>query len=100
MLTNYVSTDTYFQHNPEAADGLDGFAAAAASWARDGKPLVYTKVHQVIAEGEFVFTRAEGEFGQPVSYNDLWRVQDGRIVEHWDVIDPINPDQPHGNGVL
>lgn len=42
-----------------------------------------------MAEGDFVFTRAEGEFGGEVIYNDLWRVQDGKIAEHWDVIAPI-----------
>lgn len=88
VLTDYISTETYLQHNPEAADGLAGFGAAAARWAQDGKALDYTEVRQVIAEGEFVFTRAAGTFGVPVFYNDLWRVQDGRIVEHWDVIEP------------
>jgi predicted SnoaL-like aldol condensation-catalyzing enzyme len=100
VLTDYISTETYLQHNPGAADGLAGFGAAAAAWAEDGKPLVYERVHQVIAEGEFAFVRAEGEFGGPVSYNDLFRVQDGRIVEHWDVIDPIQGEQPHDNGVF
>jgi predicted SnoaL-like aldol condensation-catalyzing enzyme len=51
-LTDYISTDTYDQHNPEAADGLEGFGAAAAKWAQQGKNLVYKKVHQVVADGE------------------------------------------------
>ena len=100
VLTDYVSTESYRQHNPEAADGLDGFGAAAARWAQDGKPLVYTAVHQIIAEGDFVFTRSEGTFGVPAIYCDLWRVENGRIAEHWDVVAPIPADLPHGNGVF
>lgn len=100
LLTDFISTEAYLQHNPEAGDGLDGFGAAAGAWAEAGKPLVYTKVHQIVAEGEFVFTRSEGTFGVLVSYNDLWRVQDGKIVEHWDVIEEIKQDLPHDNGVF
>lgn len=100
VLTDYISTETYAQHNPEAADGLEGFGAAAAAWGAEGKLLAYKKVHQIVAEGDFVFTRAEGQFGAPVIYNDLWRVEDGKIVEHWDVIAPIPSELPHANGVF
>lgn len=100
VLADYVSTESYAQHNPEAADGLDGFGAAASKWAADGKLLAYKKLHTIIAEGDFVYTRAEGEFGVPVIYNDLWRVADGKIVEHWDVITPIPAELPHTNGVF
>lgn len=99
-LTDYISTDQYNQHNVDAADGLAGFGAAVEKWAVDGKNLAYKTLHQVIAEGNFVFTRAEGEFGVPSIYNDLWRVQDGKIVEHWDVVIPVPADLPHTNGVF
>ncbi|QJS99814.1 SnoaL-like domain-containing protein [Streptomyces asoensis] len=100
VLTDYISTETYHQHNTEAADGLDGFGAAAARWAEQGKNLVYTKVHRVIAEGDLVLTQSEGEFGVPVAYYDLFRVADGKIVEHWDVIAPVPAELPHANGLF
>ena len=100
VLTDYISTETYDQHNPQAADGLDGFGAAAAKWAEQGKNLVYRTVHKVIAEGDFVLLQSEGEFGVPVAYYDLFRVQDGKIVEHWDVISPIPAELPHTNGLF
>lgn len=100
VLTDYVSTEQYAQHNPEAGDGLEGFGAAAAAWAEQGKLLAFKKLHQIIADGEFVFTRAEGDFGVPVIYNDLWRLENGKIVEHWDVIAPIPEEIPHDNGVF
>ncbi|MDQ3739642.1 MAG: nuclear transport factor 2 family protein [Actinomycetota bacterium] len=100
VLTDYISADTYAQHNPEAADGLDGFGAAAATWAEQGKQLVYTTIHKVVAEGDFVLLVSEGEFGVPVAYWDLFRVADGKIVEHWDVVAPIPSALPHDNGVF
>lgn len=100
VLTDYISTETYLQHNPEAADGLDGFGAAAAKWAEEGKNLVYKTVHKVVADGDFVLLQSEGEFGVPVAYYDLFRVADGKIVEHWDVINPIPAELPHANGVF
>lgn len=100
VLTDYISTETYDQHNPEAGDGLDGFGAAAAKWAEQGKNLVYKTVHKVVAEGHFVLLQSEGEFGVPVAYWDLFRVEDGKIVEHWDVIAPIPAELPHSNGLF
>ncbi|MFC9693540.1 nuclear transport factor 2 family protein [Kribbella sp. NPDC056951] len=100
VLTDFISTETYDQHNPEAADGLAGFGAAAAKWAEEGKTLVYKTIHRVIAEGEFVLLQSEGEFGVPVAYYDLFRVADGKIVEHWDVITPIPATLPHTNGLF
>ncbi|MGY5121501.1 nuclear transport factor 2 family protein [Streptomyces sp. 900105755] len=100
VLTDYISTDTYRQHNPEAADGLDGFGAAAARWAEQGRNLVYRTVHRIVAEGDRVLLQSEGEFGVPVAYWDLFRVADGRIVEHWDVIAPVPAELPHSNGLF
>ncbi|TXC99798.1 nuclear transport factor 2 family protein [Streptomyces sp. ISID311] len=100
VLTDYISTETYLQHNPEAADGLDGFGAAAAKWAEQGKNLVYKTIHKAVAEGDLVLLQSEGEFGVPVAYWDLFRIADGKIVEHWDVIAPIPADLPHTNGLF
>ncbi|MGW0816967.1 nuclear transport factor 2 family protein [Streptomyces viridiviolaceus] len=100
VLTDYISTETYLQHNPEAADGLNGFGAAAATWAEQGKNLVYKSIRKALAEGDFVLLQSEGEFGVPVAYWDLFRVADGKIVEHWDVVAPVPADLPHANGLF
>jgi predicted SnoaL-like aldol condensation-catalyzing enzyme len=87
VLADYISTETYHQHNTDTADGLDDFGAAAAKWAEQGKNLAYNKVRQVIAEGEF---------GVPVASYDLFRASDGKIVEHWDVIAPVAAELHQG----
>lgn len=100
-VTDYVSTEQYWQHNPVVGDGLDGFATAFAALAAQGINMVYDTVHRVIAEGNFVLTVSEGSFGAtPTAFYDLFRVENGKIVEHWDVTPEIVTDLPHSNGLF
>lgn len=90
-ITNYVNPEKYLQHNSSVADGLDGLGAALKYFAENGLVMEYDQVHKVLGEGNFVLTMSEGKFGkgEHVAYYDLFRVEDGLIVEHWDVIQPI-----------
>lgn len=100
-LSEFVSTTTYLQHNTNIADGLDGLSAAVKAMAEQGIEMIYTDVYKVLGEGNFVLTISGGSFaGAAVSYYDLFRVDSGRIVEHWDVIEPLLPesDWQHSNG--
>lgn len=87
---DYFDGDTYLQHNTGIADGLSGLGAALAALAEQNIQMIYTTVHQVLAQGNFVLAVSEGTFGgAPTSYYDLWRVEDGKIAEHWDVMETI-----------
>lgn len=87
---DYFDGDTYLQHNTGIADGLSGLGAALAALAEQGVQMIYNKTHQVLAQGNFVLAVSEGTFGGvPTSYYDLWRVEDGKIAEHWDVMETI-----------
>ncbi|WP_421702523.1 nuclear transport factor 2 family protein [Aliiroseovarius sp.] len=98
-ITDYVSTETYIQHNPMVGNGLDGLGAAMAAMAEAGQAMAYTDTHMVVAEGNFVFTASEGTLGtQHTAFFDLFRVEDGKIVEHWDTISEIPAEMAHGNG--
>ncbi len=100
-ITQYISPVTYIQHNPMVADGLEGFGAFMAEMAAQGMTMEYSVLHRVIGEGNFVLTMSEGTLGgQPQAFYDLFRLDDGLIVEHWDVIAPMpGPDAPHnGSG--
>ena len=96
-ITDYISPTTYIQHNPMVADGLEGFGAFMAQMAEQGISMDYTKVHQIIGEGNFVLAMSEGTLGDDaMSFYDLFRLEDGLIVEHWDVIAPMpGPDAAH-----
>ena len=91
-LTDYISTEIYTQHNPAIADGLGGLASGLEAMAKAGVTMRYDTVHKVLGEGNFVLTVSEGEFaGKPSAFYDMFRVADGKIVEHWDTIDTIPP---------
>ena len=86
----YFDGNTYIQHNTGIADGLSGLGAALAALAEQGIQMIYTTVHQVLAQGNFMLAVSEGTFGgAPTSYYDLWRVENGKIAEHWDVMETI-----------
>lgn len=89
-IADYFDGDTYIQHNTGIADGLSGLGAALAALAEQGVQMIYDKTHQVLAQGNFVLAVSEGTFGgAPTSYYDLWRVENGKIAEHWDVMETI-----------
>lgn len=92
-ITDYISTEKYIQHNSQVADGLEGFGAAMKYFAENDMVMTYEKVHKILGEGNFVLTMSEGKFGKApgahVAFYDLFRLEDGKIVEHWDVIQEI-----------
>ncbi|MEM9854966.1 MAG: nuclear transport factor 2 family protein [Pseudomonadota bacterium] len=89
-ITEYISAESYAQHNPAIADGLDGIIAAVEEFTAQGNMFVYTDIHAVFGEGNFVLTVSEGEWsGQTHAFYDLFRMESGMIVEHWDVIQPV-----------
>ena len=95
---DYFDGDTYIQHNTGIADGLSGLGTALAALAEQGIQMIYTTVHQVLAQGNFVLAVSEGTFGgAPTAYYDLWRVENGKIAEHWDVMETIADQSTRAN---
>lgn len=87
---SYFEGDTYIQHNTAIADGLSGLGAALAAMAEQGIQMIYDETHMVLAQGNYVLAVSEGTYGgAPTSYYDLWRVENGKIAEHWDVMETI-----------
>ena len=72
------------------ADGLSGLFEAVETLTAQDNMFVYTEIHAVLGEGNFVLTVSEGEWsGQTHAFYDLFRTHGGMIVEHWDVIQPV-----------
>lgn len=89
-LSFYYDGDRYIQHNISIADGLSGLGAALAAMAEQGIAMIYNRTPMVLADGDFALACSEGTFGGvPTAYYDLFRVENGKIAEHWDVIEPI-----------
>jgi predicted SnoaL-like aldol condensation-catalyzing enzyme len=96
----YFDGNHYIQHNPRVADGLTGLVAGLQALAEQRLAVKYERVHKLLGEGSFVLVVSEGNFGQQSSYYDLYRIQDGKIAEHWDTLEPIPPraDWKNANG--
>lgn len=91
-IIDYISTEKYYQHNPAVADGLDALGKALQEMGKAGMPMTYTNNHMVLGEGNFVLAVSEGKFlNKYVAFYDLFRIENGRIVEHWDTIEEIPP---------
>ncbi len=91
-LASYFDGDDYAQHNPQIGDGLSGLGAALEAMAKAGVTMKYDRIHMVLGEGNFVLAVSEGRFADtPTAFYDLFRVQSGKIAEHWDTIETIAP---------
>lgn len=89
-MADYFDGDTYIQHNSNIADGVSGLTDALAALAQQNIQMIYTTTHQVLAEGNYVLAVSEGTYGGvSTAYYDLWRVENGKIAEHWDVMETI-----------
>jgi predicted SnoaL-like aldol condensation-catalyzing enzyme len=90
---------TYTQHTPFAADGFDGLRNYV-KWIAANYPNTHGEIKRVFAEGNFVllhchYTGFFGENGDAII--DIFRVDDGKVVEHWDVIQAIPEIPLNGN---
>ncbi|MGH9155019.1 MAG: nuclear transport factor 2 family protein [Acidimicrobiales bacterium] len=97
-MTDFVSAERYHQHNPLVADGLEGFSAFLGERGARGEAMVYKELHRLVGQGNFVATLCEMELaGVAMAVFDIWRVEEGLIVEHWDNMEPIPPREQWAN---
>ncbi len=81
----------YRQHTPFAADGFDGLRNYV-KWIAANYPSIRGEIKQAFCDGDHVFLHCHytgffGENGDAII--DIFRLEEGKIVEHWDVIQPI-----------
>ncbi|MDO5616626.1 MAG: nuclear transport factor 2 family protein [Cruoricaptor ignavus] len=97
-LASYFDGDNYIQHNPNIPDQLSGLGATLESLAKQGVFMKYDTIHKVLGEGNFVLVVSEGHFGKDhIAFYDLFRVENGKIAEHWDVLETMKPESEHKN---
>ena len=100
-ITEYISTEQYHQHNPMIKDGLQGLSEAIQFLQQNNNMFVYEKVHRILGEGNFVVAISEGTWnGEKQAFYDLFRVDNGKIVEHWDIVQAIPTQSAHNNGMF
>lgn len=87
--------ERYIQHNPNAADGPEGFRKFIA-FLRDKAPNSHSEIKKSFVDGDFVIlhvhsVREPGTRGNAII--DIFRLEQGKIVEHWDAVQAI-PETP------
>jgi predicted SnoaL-like aldol condensation-catalyzing enzyme len=92
----------YTQHNPNAADGPAGLKAFLG-FLREKFPASRSEVKRVFAEGDYVIlhvhaVREPGTRGSAIV--DIFKLEGGKIVEHWDVVQPVPDKALNANGMF
>jgi predicted SnoaL-like aldol condensation-catalyzing enzyme len=95
----------YVQHNPDAQDGPEAFIGFV-SWLRGEYPNLKLEIKRVLAEGDMVVTHSHLDLEPGNARNpgralaDFFRLEDGKVVEHWDVIQDIPAKSANENGMF
>lgn len=92
----------YVQHNPTAPDGIEGFKAFL-SFLREKFPDSRSEIKRSFAEGDYVIlhvhsVREKGTRGRAIV--DIFKLEDGKIVEHWDVVQDVPEKAANSNGMF
>ncbi len=87
-IDEYIG-DVYIQHNPMAADGKQALKDILAKWFVNA-PKEKIDIQHIGADGDFVYLHTRSKMGEKtMSIVDIFRIQNNKIVEHWDVIQPV-----------
>jgi predicted SnoaL-like aldol condensation-catalyzing enzyme len=92
----------YTQHNPNAADGPEGLKAFL-QFLREKFPGSKSEIKRVLADGDYVIlhvhaVREPGTRGSAIV--DIFKLENGKVVEHWDVVQPIPEKAANANGMF
>jgi len=92
----------YIQHNPNAADGPEGLKGYIA-FLKDKFPNSRSEIKHIFADGDYVIVhdhavREPGTRGLAIV--NIYRLENGKVVEHWDVIQQIPETAANGNGMF
>ena len=92
----------YTQHNPNAADGPEGLKAFLG-FLKEKFPNSKSEIKRVFADGDYVIlhvhaVREPGVRGNAII--DIFKLENGKVVEHWDVVQPIPEKAANSNGMF
>lgn len=95
---------SYIQHNPYVATGREPFVEAIGEWMESKPASSKTVIKRVFSSGDYIILHVhsydESKPGPGKAGVDIFRVEDGKIMEHWDVWQPIPANMPHNNSMF
>lgn len=92
QLPDFFNVPDYVEHNPRLGDDLALLEAELGRQREHGFRIDYQKRHRVLAQGNFALAVSEGTFdGAHTAFYDLFRLANGKIVEHWDTTETVAP---------
>ncbi|VVD75138.1 nuclear transport factor 2 family protein [Pandoraea nosoerga] len=92
----------YIQHNPNAADGVEGFGKFL-DFLRKNQPDSHSEIVRAFADGDYVILHVRKvpyPGAQPIAIVDIFRLEKGKIVEHWDVSQQVPAKTVSGNSMF
>lgn len=92
----------YIQHNPNAADGVEGFGKFL-DFLRKNQPDSHSDIVRVFADGDYVILHVRKvpyPGAEPIAIVDIFRLEKGKIVEHWDVSQQVPAKTVSGNSMF
>lgn len=97
-IHEFISTEKYIQHDPLAEDGLDGLIKYLDELFINGGNFYYKEIHKILVQGNFTVLMSKTLYGNDdYIFIDIFRIEDKKIVEHWDVIEKILPEEMWNN---
>ena len=96
-VSDYHHGDALLQHDLVFGDGTAALAAHIALASNGGSGPIYERLHLLLGQGNMVLAASAGAViaddgtRRPAAFYDLYRLDDGAIVEHWDVVEIIPP---------
>ncbi len=90
---DFISAEQYLQHNTNAPDGLEALLGYLDAGRASGQAMHYERVHRVVGQGNFVAALSHVVLaGVGYAAFDLFRLEGGLVVEHWDAMEPVPSD--------
>ena len=80
LATQYIDHKRFVQHNPYAADGVEGLTQFISQSPRDQLQLTVVRAFH---DGPYIVTQAKGQRSGRNVFFDIFRFEDGLVVEHW-----------------
>jgi predicted SnoaL-like aldol condensation-catalyzing enzyme len=98
-IDTYMSKD-FIQHNPTIADGSEGVKALVQMLVSQGMPKQKIEFKHIITEGNIVILHSRYEMtGKEWRFIDIYRVENNKLVEHWDAMMQM-PDNRANNNLM